>query len=48
MSDTTQDDFAGQGGSFVLDPATGKRTLVERTAEPDTTEPAPADQAAED
>lgn len=49
MSDTTTDEFAGQGGSYVLDPATGKRQLVERTAEADIpTEPAPADKAAED
>ncbi|MDD3675805.1 hypothetical protein [Thauera propionica] len=27
------DAYAGQGGSYVLDPATGKRTLVERTFE---------------
>ena len=25
------DEFAGLGGSYVLDPETGKRTLVERT-----------------
>lgn len=25
------DAFHGQGGSYVLDPLTGKRTLVERT-----------------
>ena len=29
----TDDEFAGQGGSYVLDPETGKRTLVERTQE---------------
>ena len=29
------DEFHGQGGSYLLDPATGIRTLVERT------EPAP-------
>ena len=27
------DDFNGQGGSYLLDPETGKRTLVERTQE---------------
>ena len=34
MSQTTTDEFEGQGGSYMLDPATGKRTLVERTEEP--------------
>lgn len=34
MSDTTTDEFTGQGGSYELDPKTGKRTLVERTEEP--------------
>lgn len=34
MSETNTDEFAGQGGSYELDPATGKRTLVERTQEP--------------
>lgn len=29
------DEFAGQGGSYILDPATGKRRLVERTDHPD-------------
>lgn len=28
------DEFAGQGGSYELDPVTGKRTLVERTEDP--------------
>jgi hypothetical protein len=46
MSETTHDEFAGQGGSYMLDPATGKRTLIERTEEPETT--TPAEQAAED
>lgn len=27
------DEFHGQGGSFVINPATGKRELVERTEE---------------
>ena len=26
------DEFHGQGGSYLLDPTTGKRTLLERTA----------------
>lgn len=30
------DEFAGQGGSYVMDPITGKRTLVERTDAPQT------------
>lgn len=34
MTDTTTDEYAGQGGSYMLDPATGKRTLVERTMDP--------------
>lgn len=34
------DQFDGVGGSYVLDPKTGKRKLVERTAEPKP-EPAP-------
>ena len=25
------DEFWGQGGSYLLDPKTGKRTLIERT-----------------
>ena len=33
MSDLN-DDYAGQGGSYVLNPKTGKRTLQERTQEP--------------
>lgn len=28
------DEYAGQGGSYLLDPQTGKRTLVERTLDP--------------
>lgn len=36
----TTDEFAGLGGSFVLDPATGKRSKVEGTK-------TAADQAAE-
>jgi hypothetical protein len=26
------DEFAGQGGTYILDPETGKRTLVRQTA----------------
>ncbi len=34
MSTNNPDEFDGQGGSYLLDPETGKRTLVERTEEP--------------
>lgn len=27
------DEYQGQGGSYVIDPVTGKRELVERTEE---------------
>jgi len=30
--DELLDEFRGLGGSYVVDPATGKRVLVERTA----------------
>ena len=33
MSDF-DDEFSGQGGSYVVDPETGRRVLVERTQEP--------------
>ena len=38
------DEFAGQGGSYIADPKTGKRKLVERTQEqqPVTDQPQPA------
>lgn len=38
------DEFYGQGGSYIADPKTGKRQLVERTQEPTTAaeQPAPA------
>lgn len=38
------DEFEGIGGSYIADPKTGKRTLVERTQEtqPVTEQPAPA------
>lgn len=29
------DEYAGQGGSYELDPKTGKRVLIERTKETD-------------
>ena len=35
MSDTqTTDEYAGQGGKYIIDPETGVRTLVERTEDP--------------
>lgn len=42
----TPDKFEGQGGSYVIDPKTGERKLVERTAEPEQTpiEPQPTEE----
>jgi hypothetical protein len=37
------DEHAGMGGSYILDPETGKRTLVERTGAVEPTPEAPAD-----
>lgn len=37
---TTVDEYHGQGGSYLLDPKTGKRKLVERT-EPGQPQPQP-------
>lgn len=34
------DAFTGQGGSYLLDPQTGERTLIERTQPIENTEPA--------
>lgn len=34
------DEFQGVGGSYTIDEKTGKRTLVERTAETDEVKPA--------
>ena len=45
MPDTITDEFAGQGGSYLVDPKTGRRTLVERTSEP-ATPAAPVEPAA--
>lgn len=42
MSTINTDEFAGQGGSYVLDPATGQRTLVARTQDPADAPAAPA------
>jgi hypothetical protein len=44
MDQIPVDEFHGQGGSYVMDPETGKRTLVARTAESG----APAEQPAPD
>lgn len=33
------DEFAGQGGAYEIDPETGKRTLIERTQEPEAQAP---------
>lgn len=33
MPDTVHDQHAGHGGSYILDPKTGQRRLVERTQE---------------
>jgi len=49
---TKTDEHEGQGGSYLLDPKTNKRTLRERTAPPasETTpdEPAPTDTETEE
>ena len=38
------DEYSGQGGSYIMNPDTGKRTLIERTQEPQlaTEQPQPA------
>lgn len=39
-----RDEHAGHGGSYVIDPATGRRSLVERTGwTPAPEAPAPSD-----
>jgi hypothetical protein len=49
MKDKSEDEYSGQGGSYVIDPKTGQRRLVERTADaalpgqPNDAESAPAD-----
>jgi hypothetical protein len=35
------DEYQGQGGSYLLDPKTGKRTLIERTKPATPSEPIP-------
>jgi len=37
--DTIVDEYWGQGGSYLLDPKTGKRTLIERTEPATPSEP---------
>lgn len=32
---THRDEYAGQGGSYEIDPATGKRRLIENTLSPE-------------
>jgi hypothetical protein len=39
MSTFYDDEYSGMGGTYLLDPVTGARTLVERTQEPG--DPAP-------
>lgn len=41
MSDFN-DEFDGHGGSYVVDPKTGKRVLVERTQEAEPNQPTDA------
>lgn len=37
------DEFNGMGGSYVVDPKTGKRKLIERTQETDKPEEPPVE-----
>ena len=39
--DTIVDEFWGQGGTYLLDPKTGKRKLIERTEPAQPSEPQP-------
>jgi len=39
--DTIVDEYWGQGGSYLLDPKTGKRTLIERTEPAQPSDPKP-------
>tara|TARA_A200000159_G_scaffold151591_1_gene161855 strand:+ start:111 stop:254 length:144 start_codon:yes stop_codon:yes gene_type:complete len=34
-----EDEYAGQGGSYLIDPKTGKRKLIRQTLPAETTEP---------
>ena len=38
---TIKDEYWGQGGSYELDPKTGKRKLIERTEPANPSEPQP-------
>ena len=38
---TMVDDYWGQGGEYLLDPKTGKRTLIQRTEPAQPSEPEP-------
>lgn len=40
---TMVDEYWGQGGTYLLDPKTGKRTLLERTEPAQPSEPEPED-----
>lgn len=40
---TMVDDYWGQGGTYLLDPKTGKRKLIERTEPAQPSEPANED-----
>jgi hypothetical protein len=39
--DTMKDEYWGQGGSYLLNPKTGKRTLIERTEPAQTSDTKP-------
>ena len=39
--DTMKDEYWGMGGSYLLDPKTGKRKLIERTEPANTLNPEP-------
>jgi hypothetical protein len=39
----TVDEYHGQGGTYLLDPKTGKRKLIERTEPAQPSEPQPED-----
>jgi hypothetical protein len=38
---TMVDEYWGQGGTYLQDPTTGKRTLIERTEPAQTSDPQP-------
>lgn len=48
MADTLIDEFYGVGGSYLLNPKTGKRTLVERTQDFNDTVTQPTSEASTD